>query len=124
MREFQASDCPGDGGRAVADDAVLGRSALGVELHVARRCRRGAFAEIDEISAAVGESDKHESAATQVSGGGMRDGERESHSHRGVDGVATRLEDFDADIGCVRLHSDYHGVLSADGLTGAPAGLQ
>ncbi len=71
---FEAADGAGDAGGAIADDAIVGGFARRIEVHVARGFFGGAFAEVDEGGAAIGETNEHESAAAEVAGGGMSHG--------------------------------------------------
>ena len=66
------------------------------------------FTEIDEGGAAVGHADEHETAAADVSGGRMRDSQREADGHSGVHGVAAGFQHSDADVGGERFLSNNH----------------
>src|SRR2546421_8786793 len=98
MRKFQALDGAGYARRAIADDTVLGGMAVSVEIHVARRGRRRPLAEIEKRCAAVGKPRQKKSAAAEVPRRRMRHRQRETDRDRGVDRVAPRLENVDADI--------------------------
>ncbi len=77
----------------------------------------GSFlAVIDEGGLAGVIADQHESAAAQVAGGGMDDGQRKSGGDGGVDRVAALLQDLDTGIGREVMHADHHAVARADGL--------
>ncbi len=64
-----------------------------VEIHVASRGGGGLLAIVEKVGLAVGHADEHESAAANISGGGMNHGEGESGSDGGVDGVTSGLQD-------------------------------
>ncbi len=73
---------------------------------------------IDEGGAAVGEANQHESTAADVAGLRVCHGERKPDRDRGVDGVATGAQNFQADVDGLWLLSDDHGVIGPDGLAG------
>ena len=101
----------------VADGAGVGDDvAGGVEVHVGGRGERGLLAVVDEDVFAGVLVDEHESAAAEVAGEGVDDGEREADGDGGVDGIAAGLQDSDAGVGGEVMHGDDHGVRGADGL--------
>ncbi len=63
--------------------------------------------------------DQHETAAADIAGGRIGDGEREADRDRGVDRVAAFLQHGDADVRSNRLHRDHHAVPRAHRLAGA-----
>ena len=71
---------------------------------------RGALAKVEEGGAAIRQPDQHESAASQVAGRRMRDGESEAHRDRGVHRVAARLQDLEPGFGGMALARDHHTV--------------
>src|SRR5581483_8616837 len=93
-REIEAADGAGNARGAPSVDGIAGGLAARVEIHVVRRFFGCAFAEIDEGSLAVGETDQHEAAAADVSGVGMRDGERKSDGDRSVDRIASVFQNL------------------------------
>ena len=82
------------------------------------RCR-SFFAVIEEMKLAIGHADEHESAAADIARLGMNDGEGESGSDRGIDGVPTLTHNFDSDIGCQRVDADHHRLGSVRGMHAA-----
>ena len=110
VRQFEARHGAGHARGAVADHAVLGGLAGGVQVHIAGGAFGSAFAEIEESRAAVGETHQHEAAAAQVAGRGMRDGQRQTHGHRGIHGVSAGLERGHSGAGGVLLARDHHGA--------------
>ena len=102
---------------AVAGERVAGGLAgLRVEVHVAGGGAGGALAEVDEGGVAVGEADEHEAAASDIAGGGVRDGEREGDGDGGVDGIAAGFEDGLTGVGGVGFARDDHAVARVDRL--------
>src|SRR5581483_8979654 len=118
-REIEAADGAGNARGAPSVDGIAGGLAARVEIHVVRRFFGCAFAEIDEGGLAVGETDQHEAAAADVSGVGMRDGERKSDGDRSVDRIASVFQDLNADVGGDRLLGYHHAVSRPHGLPGA-----
>jgi hypothetical protein len=80
----------------------------------ARRGERRLFAEIDERLAPVRELDRHESAATEVAGGGIHHRERIPHGDCRIDGVAAALQYVDADLGRELMRGNHHAMLARD----------
>ena len=113
---FETARTAGYAGRAPTGEAVAGRFAAGVEIHVVRRLAGRAFAEIKERGATVGHSDQHETAAAEIAGVRVSDSQREAHRHGRVDGVAAGFEDRHADVGGDRLLGDNHDVASMNRL--------
>ena len=98
----------------MADLALVGRIAAGVEKHVVRR-RRGrglAIVERGDLATSCAMHDKP--AAPDIAGIGQHHLEREAHGDGGVDGVAALLEDFDAGLRGERVRGDHHRVAPGD----------
>ncbi len=106
----------GDTGGLPAVQAFARGLPGGVQIHIARGLAGGALAEVDEGGTAVGETDQHESAASQVPGIGMGDGEGESDGDGGVHGIAAVFQDLDPHIGRQWLLRPDHGVAGTNGL--------
>ena len=97
----EASDRAGDADGSVSDDARFFAGfgedvALGIEIHVFGGGGGRFFAEVDEVSFAVGVAQEQKSASAKVSGLGMDDGEREAGGDGGIDGVASRAQHLDS----------------------------
>ena len=120
MSQLESAHGAGNAGGFPAVQAFAGGLSGSIQIHVARGFLGSALAKIDEGGTAVGETDQHESAAAQVSGVGMRHGERESDGDRGVHGIAAVLQDLDAHVGRQRLLRAHHGVAGANRLTRVP----
>lgn len=88
--------------------------ALGVEEHGQRRRKRGLFAEIEEEIAAIGEVNCHEAAAAEIAAAGMDHSKGIADGHRRIDGIATLLQDGEADFGGEMLGGDNHRMLGGD----------
>ena len=88
----------------------------GVEVHVTSRGSWCLLAIVKEVSLAIRHADKHESAAADISGGGMHHREGESGSDGGVDGVASGLQDVGPYLRRDRVHGDDHAVLGVHGM--------
>ena len=101
----------------VADDAGVGDDiALGVEVHVGGGGERRFLAVVDEDVFAGVLVDEHESAAADVAGKRVDDGEREADGDGSIDGVAAFLQDLNAGVGGEVMDGDDHGVRLAHGL--------
>ena len=116
LRIFETAGGAGDAGGAPAGERVAGGVAVLVEIHVAGSGEGGAFAEVDEGGAAVGETDEHEAAAAEIAGAGVGDGEGKAHRCGRIDGVAAGLQNGHAGVGGVRFAGDHHGLAGADRL--------
>ena len=80
QREFEASDGARHRDGFVADDGELFvERAVGLDVHVARGFAGCDFAIIKERGVSIGQTDEHEAAAADVSGGRFDDGQRKSH---------------------------------------------
>ena len=90
--------------------------ALGVQIHVAG-CGRGShFAIVEKVRLAIRHANKHEPAATDISGCGMHHGQREPSGHGGVDGIASSLHDFHADTRRQFVDADHDRVRGMNGV--------
>ena len=115
QRQLEARHVARHAGRSIPFGArSLDDVAVAVEVHVGRGGQRGLFAEIDEGLAPVCELERHEAAAAEASRAGKDDAERITDGDRGVDRVATLLQDVDADPGREMLAGDDHAVARAD----------
>src|SRR5690606_17827033 len=110
-------DRAGHGGRRPADRAG---GDLVEDLLRGRRGGRG-LAKIDRGRPPVGHAHDHEATAAEVAGGRVRDRERERDGDRGVDGVATALEDADAGARGVGLDARDGARLAHDAASGREA---
>ena len=72
---------------------------LRVHEHVGGGRRRCLFAEVEREGVSIGQEPHHESTPTDIAGVGIGDSQGELHRGRGVEGVATSLQDGQADIG-------------------------
>ena len=113
---FEAAHGTGHTGRAIAQHAVFGGLAIRSEIHIASRLAGSALAKIKKRGAAAGKANEHESAAADITGRRMRDGERQSHSDRRIHSVASGLQHRQSRIGGMRLACDHHGVARVHGL--------
>ena len=129
----QPGDRAGGGYGAVADDTgpcrrrrifsggpgsclvVWGELALGVLVHGFGGLEGGFFAEVDEGGFAVVGAEEQKSAAAQVAGGGVDDGQGKAGGHGGVDGVSALAQHFEAGVGGQVLDADHHAVRGAHG---------
>ena len=114
--EFQAARRAGYTRGAPAKQAVFRGVAVGAEVHIVSGFAGSLLTEVDESSASIGQADEHESTASDVSGIRMRDGQRETHSDRGINRVAAGFQDRDSHLGGKRLLGDDHSFASVDRL--------
>src|SRR5205085_10054668 len=101
QRHLHATHGAGDTRSAIADERTtftLDEVAVLVEINIAVRGGGGHFAIIDRGRAAVFETNHHETATAEVPRRGMRHCEYKRNRDRSIDGVATTLHDFDADL--------------------------
>src|SRR5690606_231697 len=119
VREREAGDRAGHAHRQVAV-VVDARGVLArrVQEHLRVRAERRLLAEVEARGAAVREADHDESAAADVAGRGVRDGEREAGRDRGVQRVAAGGEHLLADAAGDLRRGDDHAAGRADGRGG------
>ena len=84
-----------------------------IEIHVALRSARRTLAMVVRDDAAVGETDHHESAATEIAGVRIRHRQRESGCNRGIDRIAAVTHDVGADLRRECGARRNHAVLAA-----------
>ena len=120
FRVNQAGNRAGDAYGPVSDDAgilvgVWENVALSVQIHVFRGRGGRFFAEVDEMSFAVGVAEKKEAASAKISGLGMNDGEREAGGDGGIDGIASGLQHLNPGARGKLVNAGDDGVRSVRG---------
>ena len=95
---------------------------MGVEIHFLGGSGRSFFAEVDEVVFAVGGAEQEKSAAAQISGLRMDDGESEAGGDGGIDSVTASAHDFDSGLGCQFVNADNDGVRGVGGAEGRGEG--
>ena len=95
------------GGQATDDVAVI------VQEHVAVGPRGGFFAVVVGDEFAVRQPDHHESAATEVPGGGVGHGQSETDGDCGVDGVAPTAQHLDSHLRRLRRPRSHRALVAA-----------
>ncbi len=85
--------------------ALRVEKALGID-----RRRRG-LAIVDRRILAVGEVNHHETAAADIAGARIADGERKTDRDRGIHRIAALLQDIDADMRRACLLRHHHAVM-------------
>ena len=99
LRINQASNGPGRGDGAVAENARVGNHvAARVEIHVLCSGQRSLFAVVEKNGFAGVLADQHKAAAAQVARGGMDHGESKTRGHRSVNSVAALLKNSESRI--------------------------
>ena len=114
----EAGDRAGHSDGFVTEGACVGDDvALRVKVHVARGGARCLLAIVDEEIAfgALRKMHEHESAAADISRDRVHDGEREAGGDRRIDRIAALLQDGDAGVRGVVMHTDHHGVIGGGG---------
>jgi hypothetical protein len=94
----------GHAGGQMADHALVGEVAGGVEVHVAGGAARGGLAVVQGLHRAVGKADHHEPPAPDVAGRRVHHREREAHRHRRVNGVAAAVQDLRSHLAGNGMH--------------------
>ena len=112
----QTGNRPGHTGRAIAKPARIADIALIIQVHIARGGGGSLLAKIEEVHLAFGAAVEHESAAPQIAGRRMHDGERKAGGHRGIDRIAALSHDLGAYAGCLRMRAGHHRVTGANRL--------
>ena len=82
--------------RAITRHRILRGLARRVQVHIARRGERSAFAEVDKRGAPVRQANQHEAAAADIARARVGHRQRQSHGRRGVDRVAAVLQNLQA----------------------------
>ena len=117
----QAGHRAGRGDGAVANDAGVGNDiAFGVLVHGFGGGQGRLFAVIDKRRPAVVHAQEQESAAAQVAGEGMDNGEGKAGGHSRIHRIAAFFQDFKAGVGGKVVNADHHAVARTDGLLAAP----
>jgi len=102
---------PGTPGCEMAVHAFIADGLpLCVEKHIGARRERRFLAKVDESVSAVGQVDRHETAAAEIAAAGVRDGERVTHGYRRVHGISALTQNRGAHIGGQVLCGHDHAV--------------
>src|SRR5579871_2797375 len=121
MGKFESPDSSRHPGGAITDPAILAGRSVRSEVHIARCTFGSALAEINERCPAVRESRQQETAASNIARSRVSDSESQTDRYSRVDRIATRLQDRQADVGCVRFARSHHGVMRPRGFACAQA---
>src|ERR1700719_3446540 len=98
MRFNHSGDGPRHARRLRSDRALSGKLAVGANVHVASRGQWGYLPIIESVGATVRHSYHHVAATAEIPRLGERDGKREAGSDRAIDGIASMLHNFSANL--------------------------
>ena len=110
------------GGKIAVPAEVGDEVSLRIEIHHGSRSCGGGLAEVDERFAAIGEVDRHETAAPYIAAARVDDGERVADRNRRIDRIAAGLEDMHPDFRGQPMRGYHHAVLGL--YFGSPRGRQ